>query len=285
MALTKTPQATHTTAQVQTEKPVVTSVGSFESMDETVSSKPAANDSAPVAAAPAQEAVAVPTALVVRPIAAVAVAAPSKSEGAAFKREVEEIRGAVDMSYGNFKVFKGNNGEIMESGGTKLGRWVKVMMIGWDDHTEISPGSKAAASKDAVGYSKDGITMDSTLGRDYSNWVGHKVDDYVSFLKSGDWPEAKKSRFIDIACIVYECDSGDVAQGTRIQVTLSPSSISSFEAYQNDLLATAIGVSRGFPGLTLPEDPFIFHFLRDVTTKGDNTWTKLKVLSTLPAKY
>lgn len=261
-----------------------TSVGSFETMDETTSSQPASNDAISGDAAPA--AAPASTAVAVKPAGAVVTS--NKAEATAFQKEVEAMKGAADFRYGNFKVFKGNNGDIMETGGgsAKLGRWVKVSMLAWDDHTEISPGSKSDKSKEAVAYSKDGITVDSIIGSQFSEFVGKSVDDYVQYLKTdGDYPDAKKSRFIDIACIVHEADSEDTFNGEVIQVTLSQSSIPSFASYQETLVMKAKAAARGIPGVKIPEDPFTFYFLREVTTKGDNTWTKLKVLQELPKKF
>lgn len=289
MALTKpTPQdgaaATPTTAGPATvAAAAVKSAGSFESIDETTAGTEAANEPAAEAAAPAvTPAASVPA--VAAPAGAVVVS--TRAEASAFQKEVEAMKGAADFSYGNYPVFKGNNGEIMQTGGDKLGRWVKVSMIAWDDHTEVSPGSKSEKSKEAVAYSNDGIVIDSVIGKDeYGSWVGKKVTDYVEFLKNdGDYPEASASRFVDIACVVHESDSEDKFNGEIIQITLTKSSIPSFQSYQEQLVGKAKAVARGIPGVKLPADPFTFYFLRDVTTKGDNTWTKLKVVSVLPAK-
>jgi hypothetical protein len=174
----------------------VKSVGTFEAMDETTVAQPAANDADPAAAPAAPAAAPVPAVQVTGTLAT-----SNRAQASAFAKEVEEMKGAADFRYGNFKVFKGNNGEIMETGGAKLGRWVKVSMIAWDEHYEISPGSKSEKSKEAVGYSKNGLTIDSIIGSDYARFIGTPVDDYVKYLQNdGDYPEAKKGRFIDIAC-------------------------------------------------------------------------------------
>jgi len=284
MALTKTqPQTPASDAAA-----AVTSVGSFEAMDETTTGTPAANDPpfepttppAATAAAPAPAQAPV-TAIAVKPAGTVAV----KADTGAFAREVAEMKGAANFEYGNFDVFKGNNGEIMVTNGLKLGRWVKVSMVAWDEHTEISPGSKSDKSKGAVGYSKDGLTIDHIIdSKEYGDWVGRKVDDYVNFLRSSDYPEAKKSKFVDVAAVVHDTDSaaGKAKVGEVIQVTLTQTSIPSFAKYQEQLNMKAKAFARGIPGIKLPENPFDFYFLREVTTKGDNTWTKLKVVTTLP---
>lgn len=90
-----------------------------------------------------------------------------------FQKEVADMKGASDFSYGNYAVFKGNNGSIVESGqnGADLGRWVQVRMIAWDEHTELSPGESGDSTKDFVAYSKDGKTIDSVIGEELQGWV------------------------------------------------------------------------------------------------------------------
>ncbi len=204
-----------------------------------------------------------------------------------FQKEVTAMKGASDFSFGNYRVFKGNNGSIAESGGEEedLGRWAQVRLLSWDEHTEISPGEQGASSKDFVAYSKDGKTIDSVIGEELRTWVGSSVSAYLDYLKKEEeFPNAKARLFVDTACALMATDSGDGPVGTVIQVTLSESSIPAFSRYQQSLVDTARCVSMGLPGFKLPEDPFQFFFLREVAAKGSNKWTKLKIVSTLPAK-
>lgn len=224
------------------------------------------------------------TAVAERPAAAVVIA---PKVGNSFSKEVEALKGAADFSYGNFTVFKGIQGEIKGIGDStaSLGRWAKGTMIAWDEHFEISPGSKTEKSKDAVAYSKDGITVDNVVGEDLRQWQGKAVADYVAYLKSEmDYDQAGSRRFIDVAFAVLETESNEEFVGEIIQVTLSQSSIPSFKKYQEKLVQTARCVERGVPGFKVPEDPFTFYFLRQAASKGDNDWTKLEVLIKLPAK-
>ena len=287
MALTKTqPQTPATDAAA-----AVKSVGSFESMDETTAGATAANDPpfepttpTPAAATPAAAPAPV-TAIAVKPVAAVAV----QVDTGAFSREVEAMKDGANFDYGNFDVFKGNNGDIMVTGGAKLGRWVKGSMVAWREKFEISPGSQSDKSKGAVAYSADGKTIDSVIDtKVYGMWIGKNVDDYVNYLKSdGDYPNAKKSKYVDVAFAVHDCDStaGKDRIGTVIQVTLAPSSIPSFAKYQEQLNMKAKAVARKIPGFTVPENPFDFFFVREVVTKDGNTWTKLRVETKLPAEF
>lgn len=204
-----------------------------------------------------------------------------------FQREVAAMKGASDFAYGNYPVFKGNNGSIAESGGEEsdLGRWAQVRLLSWDEHFECSPGETGASTKDFVAYSKDGKTIDSVIGEEQKRWVGASVNDYMNYLKNEEeFSNAKCRRFIDTACALMATDSGDGPIGTVIQVTLSESSIPAFSKYQQSLSDTARCVSMGLPGFKLPDDPFTFFFLREVAAKGNNRWTKLKIVSSLPAK-
>jgi hypothetical protein len=215
---------------------------------------------------------------------AVADAAAKAKE---FQREVTAMKGASDFSYGNYRVFKGNNGEIAESSGEQdsLGRWAKVRMLSWDDHHEVSPGESGAGTKDFVAYSKDGKTIDSVIGEELKSWVGSPVSEYVDYLKKEEeFANTKTRRFIDIAAALMATDSGDGPIGKVIQITLSESSIPAFSRYQQDLQDTARCVAMGLPGFSLPDDPFTFFFIREVASKGTNKWTKLRIESSLPAK-
>jgi hypothetical protein len=204
-----------------------------------------------------------------------------------FAKEVEAMKGASDFSYGNYSVFKGNNGEIAESGGDEasLGRWAQVRLLSWDEHHEISPGEKGASTKDFVAYSKDGKIVDSVIGEELKAWVGKPVAEYVEYLRTEEeFAQTKVRRFIDTACALMATDSGDGPIGSVIQVTLSESSISAFSKYQQQLIDTARCVEMGLPGFKMPDDPFTFFFLREVASKGENRWTKLKIVTSLPAK-
>ncbi|MBT2325529.1 hypothetical protein J7E62_24655 [Variovorax paradoxus] len=249
----------------------------------------AAPAAAPAAAAPA----AAPTAPAIVKTVNTAVGAvnDAAAKAKAFQKEFSEMKGASDFSFGNYRVFKGNNGSIVESNGDQddLGRWVQMRMISWDEHFEISPGEQSASTKDYVAYSKDGKVIDSVIGDEQKTWVGKAVADYVAYLqddKDGEgFASAKCRRFIDVGGALLTCENGDDAPlGTVIQITLSESSIPSFTRYEQELKDRARCVAMGIPGFTLPEDPFTVYFIRELASKGNNKWTKLKLSGSLPAK-
>lgn len=274
----------------------------FEQEPATSAQGDTATAEAPAAQAPAAEAPAAPapaattgpTTLDAQVSAETAIAKASAtslslSEAASkakqFAREVADMKGASDFSYGNYDVYKGNNGEIAGPDNVSMGRWAKVRLLSWDDHYEISPGETGASTKDFVAYSKDGKTVDSVIGDELKSWVGKSCDEYAKYLREEEeFANTKVRRFIDTACAVLATDSGDGPIGKIVQITLSESSIPAFSKHQQSLADTARCVSMGLPGFTLPEDPFTFYFIREVASKGNNKWTKLRIEMTLPAK-
>lgn len=205
----------------------------------------------------------------------------------AFKKEVEDMKGASDFSFGNYNVFKASNGEIAcTETKDSFGRWVKVRLMSWDEHFEISPGETGASTKDFVAYSKDGKVIDSVIGEELKPWVGKTVEEYADYLRSEEeFDKTKVRRFVDTACAILGSDSGDGPIGEIVQITLSESSIPAFARHQQGLADKARAVSMGLPGFKLPEDPFTFYMLREVASKAQNTWTKIRIVEGLPAKY
>lgn len=255
----------------------------FEPMDDDTmdTSTPAANTAPakPVEATPIAQAPAAPAA---NDAPSAVVVAPQPSR---FAEEVSAMRGAADFTYGNFKIYKAVNGKI-RCGADKsvLGTWVKVAMLGWDEHTQINPAVDGPKAKDMVAYSKDGVVIDSVIGEDNADWEGKTVEAYLAFMRTGDWRLAKKSVYIDIACAVLEAEANADAVGEIFQITLSPSSITSFRSYQQKLEQTAKAVGRSIPGFKIPADPFTFYFVCEDANKGDNSWTKLGVSLKAPVK-
>lgn len=204
----------------------------------------------------------------------------------AFKRDVEAMKGAADFSYGTHRVFKAKDGVIKEMSGDKLvlGKWVKVHLLAWDRHFEISPGEDGASSGGYVAYSIDGVTVDTVVGEEMKSWVGKGVAEYLNHLRTvEEFADATKREFIDCQCAAMGSEEESDFSGV-IQVTLSSSSIPAFKRYQSDLEATAKCVQMGLPGYALPASPFQFYMVREAAEKGKNSWTKIKICSTLPAK-
>lgn len=239
----------------------------------------------PAAAAPA--AAAVETTTAIAKAAATSMTTNDAANAAkAFKKDVEAMKGAADFSYGTHRVFKAKDGVIKEMNGDKLvlGKWVKVHLLAWDRHFEISPGDDGASSAAFVAYSNDGVTIDSIVGEEVKSWIGKGVNEYLEHLRTvEEFDDAGKREFIDCQCAAMGSEEEPDFSGV-IQVTLSSSSIPAFKRYQSDLEATAKCVQMGLPGYKLPESPFQFYMVREAAEKGKNSWTKIKICSTLPAK-
>lgn len=203
-----------------------------------------------------------------------------------FKKEVEEMHGAANFSYGNYDVFKGNNGKIScRETKQSFGRWVKVRLMAWNEHTEVSPGAKGESTKAFVAYSLDGKVVDSVIGDEQNGWIGKPVMEYIDYLRdTEEFNEAKARKFIDTACFVLASDSGDGPIGETVQITLSPSSIPAFAKHQERLTNSARAVAMGLPGAKLPSDPFTFYMICEAAQRGDNDWTKLRIEAELPTR-
>jgi len=204
----------------------------------------------------------------------------------AFKKEVEEMFNAADFSFGSHRVFKAKDGVIKEMNGDKLvlGKWVKARLLAWGRHFEISPGEDGASSAAFVAYSADGITIDNVIGEEQKHWEGKPVADYLEYLrKEEEFENAGKREFSDTEVAVLGSEEEPGFTGV-VQITLSSSSIPAFRKYQTDLEATAKCVAMGLQGYTLPTDPFTLYFIREAAEKGKNSWTKIRLSATLPAK-
>lgn len=203
-----------------------------------------------------------------------------------FQKEVEAMKGALNLDYGSVQMFKANQGKIGETDGDKrkLGRYAQVRLLAWDDRYELSTGDSGKSSKDFLAFSKDGVTVDNVVGDELKKWEGKPVADYLDYLRTEEeFDKASKRQFIDCGVAVLESETGE-AVGEIINISLSPSSVRAFEKYQNDLLGKARAASLGLPGFALPEDPFTFWFVCEDAEKGDNQWTKLKITDKKPTK-
>lgn len=275
MALKKPNSAASTPAPAFEQEP--------SSSDTAVMENPAA---AAPAATPVDAGVTASTALAKAASSSIGAVNEAAAAAKQFKKDVEAMKGSADFSYGSHRVFKAKDGEIKEMSGDKvnLGKWMKVRLLAWDRHFEVSPGEDGASSGAFVAYSKDGVTLDSVIGEEQKPWVGRTVQDYLEHLRTTEeFEKAGCREFVDTQVAVLGSEAEPDFTGV-VQVTLSSSSIPAFSKYQTNLEATAKCVAMGLPGYSLPEDPFTFFYIRESASKGKNSWTKLKIESTLPTK-
>lgn len=203
-----------------------------------------------------------------------------------FKKEVEAMFKGADFSYGSHRVFKAKDGILKETSGDKvvLGKWLKGRLLAWDRHFEISPGEDGKSSGEFVAYSLDGVTIDNVIGEDQKKWEGQPVQDYLKFLREEEeFDKAASREFVDLQVAAMGSEEEPDFSGV-VQLTLSSSSIPSFKRFQSELEATAKCVAMNLPGYKLPENPFDIFFIREAAERGKNSWTKIRLSSTLPAK-
>lgn len=284
-AFEQEPGAAATASAVAEREPTATAVAEREPAPaaQTPAPRPAPVQTPEPTAAAKVEAT---TAIAAAATSSVATLNDAANVAKKFKAEVAAMKGGADFSYGSHRVFKGDNGAITEMSGEKLnlGRWVQVRLLAWDTSFVVSPGEQGKDSGGFVAYSKDGVTIDSVGSEELKSWVGKSVDDYITYLRDEEeFASASRRDFIDCECAVLNCEDEPEFK-EAVQITLSSSSMPAFRKYQSDLESTAKCVQMGLPGYKLPEDPFTFYFLREVASKKNNTWTKLRICSTLPAK-
>lgn len=232
-----------------------------------------------------KEAAQVSTAIATRSAGTVAAFDGSLTD---FAAKVAEMKNGADFGYGafanQFKAIQGAIKGVGDSKGKTLGRWAKVNMTAWQERVEVSPGSDAKSAKDYVAYSDDKVTISYVIGEDLrETWIGRPVAEYVAWMKKNDYPNAGPRDFVDIAALIEDCESSkDEFVGELAKFTLSSSSIPSFRAYSNSLTQKAKLIQMGAKHVKLPADPFTFFLQVEAASKGDNEWTKLKVVDRQP---
>lgn len=249
------------------------------SFEDTAVADTAVAEAPKAEAAPAAAKVEATTAIAKAATTSVAVNSSSE-EAKRFQAEFDAMQGAADFAYGNYRIFKGIDGEIRctEQGSTlSLGRNVTVRLLAWAFHWQIAPGSDATKAKEFVAFSDDGETVSSVIGEDLRHFVGKPVNTYLDYLRSEGYDKAESKRYLDTAVAVLGSESGKHEPGDVVQITFSPSSISSFSQYQEKLKTRARGVQLGLPGFTMPADPFTFKVAAESASKGSNRWTKLAI--------
>lgn len=197
-----------------------------------------------------------------------------------FQEEFDSMRGAADFSHGNYKVFKAVDGEIRDTAAganLSMGRHMTGRLLAWDFHWQVTPGTDGAKAKEFVAFSDDGETIASVIGEDLRHYVGKTINEYLDYLRSEGFDKAECKKYLDTSFAVIDSEAGKHEPGTIVQVTFSPSSIPSFNSYQEKLKGIARGMQLGLPGFQLPKDPFTLKLVTESASKGSNRWTKLNV--------
>lgn len=168
---------------------------------------------------------------------------------------------AVD--FGVLPRLKGSNGLIMDADNAKLGAEIQMTLISFNDQFVITPGVDDPAATKFVKYSLDGVTIDST---------GQSVAEYIKVLKEVEgYEDADMKKYCEVIGILNSSEKESEHLGNMVQVSLSPQSRKSFEAYrlqQSVKIQMGRATEEGSEELTLRAV---------VKTMGNYTFTILQV--------
>jgi hypothetical protein len=141
--------------------------------------------------------------------------------------DLENALPAVD--FGVLPRFKANAGMIFDGDNAKVGDTIKITLISFNDQYVITPGVDDDEATKFVKYSADGITVDGT---------GQLVSEYINQLVTVEgYKLAEVKQYVELIGILNAAelagkDSGSEHIGNMVQVSCSPVSRKSFEAYR-----------------------------------------------------
>lgn len=232
------------------EKPAAAKpAGKFEEDSTVAAPAPAVNE--PKAAAEATTAI---------------VKAKSSSLAALGKFEaalVAQQNAMPPVDYGTFPRLVGSSGNVMDKDGRILGSYIDMTLLSWNETFVVSPGVDTDEAKEAVKYSRDGVTIDDTK---------QPVADYLKQLRETEgYKDASSKRYIELVGVLEAAEKDKTHVGQLVQVSLSPQSLKSFEAYRaNASVMIRLGRQEAEGVESLRVTP-------EVKTKGAKSFTLLKV--------
>ncbi len=173
------------------------------------------------------------------------------------------------IDFGVLPRIKASNGAAMDGDDNRLGETFQMTLISFNDNYVVTPGVDDAKSTEFVRYSLDGVTIDST---------GQLVSDYINELKTVEgYKDAEMKNYLDVIGILNSSEKPSEHLGNMVQVSMSPQSRKSFEAYrlqQSVKIKMGRAVEEGSEELT---------FKAVVKTMGNYTFTSFQVSATVPA--
>lgn len=175
-----------------------------------------------------------------------------------------------------------NAQDIIEvKGERKAGEWLSGRLMNWAWLTQISPTVQGGQGKEFVGFSRDGETMDFIIGRDGAQgaYIGRSVEDYLKYLHTTEGLEnAVAKRYMQIALVCLGSASGSFKQGDMVGLTLSPTSVSSFNAYNQKLQIAIRAAKMGLGSTQTVSDPFRIKLsVQGAKDAKGHTWNKLDI--------
>lgn len=206
-------------------------------------------------------------------MASTAVATASNQAVATYKKMttiLSELKNALpSVDWGVLPRLVGSSGRLRDGEKQGYGEWVDLTLLSYKDYWVATPGDDGAEAKEYVRYSDDGVTL---------NEDGRSIEQYLEYLRSLGYTKAAKKEYTSLVGILegaekFEKDAKDNL-GAMVEVSLSPMSRKSWQAYQ---LQRSVQVARG----TKPaEGSDRIRVSARAESKGDRDFTLLKVLAT-----
>lgn len=143
-----------------------------------------------------------------------------------------------DIEWGVLPRLVGSQGAIKDGDNNRFGTHIDLTLLSFKDYFVISPGDDSTEAKKYVRYSDDGVTINSD--------VRESVEDYLAYLRgSMGYTDASLKPYTALIGIVDDVENdknaGDIV-GQMVEVSLSPQSRKSFQAYE---LQRSVAVARG----------------------------------------
>ncbi len=123
------------------------------------------------------------------------------------------IEAVQDASYGTFPSVTANNG-THQSGEHDLGKVIKFQAIISNNVVKVIPGSNDEEAKEFFAVSADGEFVKD----------GRSVQEAVQDAKDAGYEKASAKDYVDVICIITECDNPDFVNET-VTLQLAPTSI------------------------------------------------------------
>lgn len=167
------------------------------------------------------------------------------------------------VEFGVLPRLVGSNGNVQVKGSNALiGDVIGLQLLSWNNTWVVSPGDDTPEAKDAVAYSKDGVTIEES---------GQSVNEYLAFLRTEGYEKANVKKYVELIGILTESAKPCEHTGDMVQVSLSPQAAKSFESYR---LQASVKIRMG---MLKPDGLESFKIRAEVKTTAGNTYTLLKV--------
>ena len=152
---------------------------------------------------------------------------------------LSELQNALpSIDWGVLPRLVATQGQLRDGDKNRYGEHVIFSLLSYRDYWVVSPGDDSQEAKEYVRYSDDGVTLTDD-GRD--------VNEYLNELRVvHGYEKAAKKQYTSLIGILEEADApkekAEDNIGQMVEVSLSPQSRKSFQAY---LLQRTVQVARG----------------------------------------